>query len=344
MTSAIVTRHGTPLAPRHRAAIAVLALEDELAAQLMAQLEEHDLRALAAAVDDLDQVPPEALIGVLEELEDALRGPMSVARAGGGRYLRQLAARSLGEDRAERLFAPPVVAPPPEPIEQLRNARTQALADVLAEEHPQVAAMVLTQLPALTAAGVLLAMPRELAAELATRVAGLDEVPDHAVLEASTSLVSALAANGGLASSDHRSDFDGLAFAASIVNEMAGDDGDRLLEQMGAIDEATVARVREAMFTFEDLLRIEVRAMAPLLRAVQSETVVAALQTAGDNLRQHFFSGLSQRAAATLKDDLAASPPRRVSEVEAAQREIIETAMRLAAEGTIQLPPRGSEA
>ncbi len=340
----VVTRLGTPIGPRHKAAIAVLALDDQLAGQVMAELDDVQLRSLAAAVDDLDLVPADTLIGVLEELEIALNGPLSVARSGGGAYLRQLAARSLGEDRARRLFAPPVEEPPPMPIEQLRSARTQALADLLIEEHPQIAAVVLTQLPAATAARVLAVMPPDAAADLATRLAALDEIPDRAVLEASESLVRALAASGGLASSDRRSDFDGLAFAASIVNEMNGDNGDALLDRMAALDEGAASRVREAMFTFEDLLRIDTRSMAPLLRGVQSDTMIIALQTAGDALRNHFFAGLSQRAAATLRDDLASGAPRRVAEVEAAQREIIETAMRLAAEGSLQLPPRGGVA
>ncbi len=339
-----VTRLGGPIGPRHKAAIAVLALDEDLAGQILSQLDDVELRALSAAVDDLDLVPADALLAVLADLERAMAGPMSVSRTGGGAYVRQLASRSLGEDRARRLFAPPAEDAPPAPIEQLRNARTQSLADLLVEEHPQIAAVVLTQLPAATASKVLAAMPHEIAADLTARLAGLDEIPDRAVLEASESLVRALASTGGLASSDRRSDFDGLAFAAAIVNEMSGDDGDALLGRLATVDEATAARVREAMFTFEDLLRIDARSMAPLLRTVQSETMVAALQTAGDALRAHFFAGLSQRAAQTLREDLAASSPRRVSEVEAAQREIIETAMRLAGEGALQLPPRGSDA
>jgi len=340
---AITTRQGTAIGARHKAAIAVLALDEELAGQLLAQLDDLQLKALSVAVDELDLVPSAALVTVLEELEVALAGPLSVSGNGGSAYVRQLAARSLGEDRARRLFAPPSAPePPPAPIEQLRSARSQSLADLLVEEHPQIAAVVLTQLPSTTAARVLAGMPPELAADLATRIASLEEIPDHAVLEASESLVRALAANGGLASSDRRSDFDGLAFAASIVNELDQNEGDALLGRMAALDETSAARVREAMFTFEDLLRIEVRAMAPLMRAIQSETMVIALQTAEPKLRDHFFAGLSQRAAETLRDDLAATPPRRIADVEAAQREIIETAMRLAAEGTLPMPPRGS--
>ncbi len=339
----MTTRMGTPIGARHKAAIAVLVLEEDLAGELLAHLGDAELRALSSAVEELDMIPTESLVAVLEDLERALAGPVSVSRSGGSAYVRQLATRSLGEDRARRLFAP-VEEPSPVPFEQLRNARTQALADLLAEEHPQIAAVVLTQLPAATAAKVLAALTPAIAADLTARLSDLAEIPDRAVLEASEALVRALASTGGLATSDRRTDFDGLAFAAAIINEMPSDEGDALLGRVGEADAQAAARVREAMFTFEDLLRITSRALAPLLRVVPSETMVVALQTAGDTLREHFFSALAQRAAQTLREDLAAMSPRRVSEVEAAQRDIIETAMRLAAEGSLQLPPRGSEA
>ena len=336
----ITTRLGTPIGPRHKAAIAVLSLDETVAGQIMAQLDDRELKALSTAVDELDMVPTDALINVLEELERALAGPVSVARTGGAAYVRRLAVSSLGEDRARKLFAPPE-QPALEPLQQLRGARTQALADLLADEHPQIAAVVLTQLPARTAAKILQALPSEMAAELTGRIADLEEIPDRAVLEASDSLVRALAATGGLATSDARSDFDGLAFAAALVNELSTDDGDALLARVGERDAAVAARVREAMFTFDDLLRLEQRALGPLLRAVQGESMVVALQTASEELREHFFGALSQRAAQTMREDLAATSPKRVAEVEAAQREIVEAAMRLAAEGTLQLPPRG---
>ncbi|HVV87268.1 MAG TPA: FliG C-terminal domain-containing protein [Kofleriaceae bacterium] len=338
----ITTRLGAPIGPRHKAAIAVLALDEEVAGQLLAQLDDRELKALSAAVDELDVVPAEALIGVLEDLEKAMNGPVSVSRTGGAAYVRRLAASSLGEDRARKLFAPPA-EPELEPIQQLRSARTQALADLLAEEHPQIAAVVLTQLPARTAAKILQSLPAEIAADLTGRLADLEEVPDRAVLEASDSLVRALAATGGLQSSDQRSEFDGLAFAAALVNEMTTDEGDALLARVGERDAAIASRVREAMFTFDDLLRIDQRSLGPLLRAVQGESMVIALQTASEELRDHFFGALSQRAAQTMREDLEASPPKRVAEVEAAQREIVEAAMRLAAEGQLQLPPRGGE-
>jgi flagellar motor switch protein FliG len=337
----VVTPPPTTLHGPQRAAIALLSLDEDVAATVMSRMAEHDVRKLVEAVELLEDVGLDVITKVLEELERNITDPLTMVRSGGTKYVRKLADRAFGQDKAQKLFG---VAPPPsEPLQLLRGARVGALAQLLADEHPQIAAVVLTQLAPPIAAKVLKLMPTQLAAELASKISELDEIPEHAVNEASESLVRALEAAGGLASSDPRSEFDGLAFSASIVNEMSSEDGDNLLGQIAEKDEQAASRIREAMFTFEDLMRIAQREIGNLLRAVQSEVLVVAMQTASTDLRDHLLGSLSQRAGATLRDDLAAASPKRLADVEAAQREIVEAAMKLAGEGKLTLPARGGE-
>ena len=329
-----------PSGPR-KAAIALLSLDEEVAAMVLARMADQDVRKLIEAVEDLDEVGPEMIDRVLTDLERGLTNPMALARSGGTKYVRKLADRAFGTDRAQKLFGiVPVIS---EPLQLLRTARVNSLAQLLAEEHPQIAAVVLTQLAPGIAAKVLALMEPEMAADLASRISNLDEIPEHAVAEASESLVKALDAVGGLAGSDSRAEFDGLAFSAAIVNEMSAEDGDNLLGKIAEADEGCATRIRESLFTFEDLARIASREMGYLLRNIQTEVLVTALQTATPELREHFLSSLSQRAASTLRDDLSAAAPKRVSEVEAAQREVVEQAMKLAAEGKLTMPARGGE-
>jgi flagellar motor switch protein FliG len=324
-----------------RAAIALLSLDEDVASMVLSKMNEQDIRRLSDAVEELGDVGGDLIIRVLESLERDITDPLAMVRNGGTAYMRKLADKAFGADKAQKLFKTPL--PTPEPLVLLRTARVNALAQLLTEEHPQIAAVVLTQLPARVASKILALMEPELAAELASRISELEEIPEHAVTEASESLVRALEAAGGLASSDSRAEFDGLSFSAAIVNELSSEDGDNLLGKIAERDEQAASRIREAMFTFEDLQRIASREMGNLLRAVQSETLVTALQTATFEIKEHFLSSLSQRAAATLRDDLSASPPKRVSEVETAQKEVVEAAMRLAAEGKLTMPARGSE-
>jgi flagellar motor switch protein FliG len=324
-----------------KAAIALLSLDEEVAAQVLSKMPEADVRRLVEAVEALDDVGGEVITSVLEELERGIQSPLAMVKTSGTKYVRKLADAAFGQERAQKLFG--VVAPPSEPIQLLRTARVNAVAQLLSEEHPQIAAVVLTQLPPSVAAKVLGLMTPEAAADLTARISELEEVPEHAVTEASESLVRALEIAGGLANSDARAEFDGLAFSAAIVNELSTEAGDDLLGKISERDESIATRIREAMFTFEDLQRIAVRELGNLMRSVQSETLVTALQTATSELRDHLLASLSQRASATLRDDLAAASPKRLSEVEAAQREVVDAAMKLAGEGKITMPSRGGE-
>ena len=154
------------------------------------------------------------IASVLEELERGIQSPLAMVKTSGTKYVRKLADAAFGSERAQKLFG--VVAPPSEPIQLLRTARVNAIAQLLGEEHPQIAAVVLTQLPASVAAKVLGLMPPEASADLTARISELEEIPEHAVAEASESLVRALEIAGGLANSDARSEFDGLAFSAAM--------------------------------------------------------------------------------------------------------------------------------
>ncbi len=323
-----------------KAAIALLSLDEEVATQVLGKMADADVRRLVEAVDELDDVGGDVIAAVLLDLERGISSPLAVVRTGGTKYVRKLADAAFGTERAQKLFG--VISPPSEPIQLLRTARVNSIAQLLAEEHPQIAAVVLTQLPAAVAAKVITLMAADVAADLTARISELEEVPELAVAEASESLVRALALAGGLASSDARSEFDGLAFSAAIVNELSSEAGDDLLGKIAEQDEAVSSRIREALFTFEDLMRIAARELGGLMRAVQSETLVTALQTATAELRDHLLSSLSQRASATLRDDLSAAAPKRLSEVEASQREVVDAAMKLASEGKLTMPTRGA--
>jgi flagellar motor switch protein FliG len=325
-----------------RAAIALLSLDEDVATRVLSKMADADVRKLVAAVEQLDEVGADVIARVLEDLERVITSPLAVVRTGGTKYVRKLADAAFGSDRAQKMFVT-VTPPTTNPLELLRTARVNPLAQLLTEEHPQIAAVVMTQLPAGVAAKVLALMPTDVAADLTARLSELEEIPEHAVAEASESLVRALELAGGLATSDAREAFDGLAFSAAIVNEMSSEAGDELLGKVGERDEAVASRIREALFTFENLSDVPARELGNLMRAVQSDALVTALQTATSDLRDHLLSALSQRAAQILRDDLSTASPKRLSEVETAQREVIEAAMKLAAEGKLTLPGRGEK-
>ncbi len=321
-----------------KAALVILGLDERVACDVLRHLEEVELRRLAASVEALEALPIEQLERVFEDFADKMLQPM-LPRSG-GEYVRRLTAVALGDDKAKKLFAPPAVVH--EPIEAIKTAKTATLAELLGDEHPQVAAVILSRLPREQAAKVLEAMPEEAQVDLVARIASMEEVPVRAVEVASEALAKALAASGGISDKKEREDFDGVAFAAGLLNEMNPSETERILGSLSESDPKTAPKIREAMFTFEDLSRIDVRNLQTLMREVPGEALLIALKTASESLRSHFLSAVSSRAADQMREDLALMPPTRLSDVEKAQREIVEIATRLAAENRLVLPGSGS--
>lgn len=326
------------LTSAQRAAVVLLGLDEDVAQQVLKALDPRDLRVLAAAADSLGNIGGDALPPAFEEFEKAFATPR--LPGGPGDYLRKLTASTVGADRARALFAPPEA--PTAPLETIRGARAQSLAELLVDEHPQVAAVILSQLPRQQAAEVLLAMTPEQQSDLLARVASLEEVPADMVALASEALAKALAGAGAVGPTT-RDSFDGIRFAADLLNELGATESERLLGAIEHGDGKLAPKIREAMFTFEDLGRIEPRQLQPFMREVPSETLLVALKTASDVLRERFLSAISSRAAETMREDLAAMPPTRLSDVEKAQREIVEVALKMAAEGRLVLPGGSNE-
>lgn len=322
-----------------KAALFILSLDEDLAASILSQLSEKQLKQLSDRADSLDPRMASALDKIFGEFEQMMKTPGPIVAGAPRSQFRGLAEKAFGRERAQRLLAPPAA----QPIEALKSARVGALAETLQEEHPQVAAVIVAQLPKDRAAKVLASMTPELQTEIVARVASLKEIPTDTAKVASEALARSLAAAGAIDESGERRDFDGAAFAAGLLKELTPDDSARLLDDLSARYEKVAPLVREAMLTFEHLELMDTRSMQVVMREVTPDQLVAALKTASEELKNKFLGAISQRAAATIREDLQLLPPMRLTEVEAAQRAIVETATRLAAEGRITLPGGGSE-
>lgn len=233
-----------------KAAIALLSLPEDVAAELLARLGPEEVRRLRQEMQALGEISDEQAAEALAELADSVATPLALARSAGPAYLLRLAQRAFGEARAEELLAEPS-PPEPAPLEQLRGARVTDLAQLLSYENEQVAAMVLTQLAPELAARVLAEMPAELAAEVVARLASAVEVPADAVAAASQSLVRSLEATGGLPGAEGRASFDGLAFSAQVVRELGAQHGGTILEQIAKRDRTAATKVRAALLALE---------------------------------------------------------------------------------------------
>jgi flagellar motor switch protein FliG len=216
----------------------------------------------------------------------------------------------------------------------------RAVADLVRTEHPQIVAIILSYLGAEQSAEILAVLPDNLRADLVVRIATLDGIQPSALAELDEVMEKQFAASGGAASS---SVLGGLRIAAEMVNLMDSSVGTSLMTDIGKTDEALSQKIQELMFVFDDLLEIDDRGMQELLRQVPADKLLIALKGADDTFKTKVFKNMSQRAAEMLKGDLEAKGPVRLSDVEAAQKEILLAARKLADEGTIQLGGKGEQ-
>jgi flagellar motor switch protein FliG len=321
-----------------RAAILLLTLGEQTAAAVLRHMEVQEVQRLGTAMAGLTDVPREKVADVLGSLLIAVQRQTSLG-IGTGEYLRKVLTESLGERKAGSLLGRILKGRDSSGIDALKWMDPRTVAEVIKNEHPQIIATILAHLSAQQAADVLARFSPAEQAEIAMRVARLDEVPEKAlqeldaIVERQTKETVALrtARLGGVKAAADMINFLGPSTQSAVLDAIQGEDG------------ALSEQIKDALFVFDNLLKLDDRGMQSILREVQSDTLSVALKGADETLRDKVFRNMSKRAAEILRDDIAAKGPVRLADVETAQKEILAVAQRLAEEGQIMLSAGGDE-
>ncbi|HLK35890.1 MAG TPA: flagellar motor switch protein FliG [Polyangiaceae bacterium] len=317
-----------PLTGPEKAVLMLLSLDEAAAAPIVAELEESELRKLRETATLMRAVPASALDDVYGEFVERAREAVAVPR-GGVTYLRRLATRALGEERSQKIFT----NAQPSGLERIARVEPEAVAAVMEREHPQLTAAVLSQLDPTKAAGVLQSLSPERQAVVVSRLASMTQVPAGLLEGVATALANELPAGESEASMS----VDGLGLAAKVLRKLGKDNSNALLGRLDEADKEVADNIRRALHTFDDLAALDPRALRVLLQEVPQERLVLALKVATEEVKQKIFSSMSSRAAELMRDDLEALRGVRLADVEAAQQEIVQIALRLESEGTISL-------
>jgi len=317
-----------------KAVIFLLSLDESIASQLLAQMDETDIRKAKDVLEKLGNVPPETLKTVHDEFLSMLER-QTVDVRGGGDHFRRLTSRAFGPERAAKLLS----EPKPEATHALGRIDTTALAGFLGEEHPQTVAAILAHLDPERAAEVLGKLGDDMQAEVAGRMSALDSVPRQVLEDAERVLAAGLSPEREIPLTA----VDGVRRAAAILNRMPPDGAQALLARLGEADSDQSMAIKRAMFTFDDLAGVDRRGMLALLKEVATDQLILALKTASDDLRDKIFSAMSKRAVQTLKEDLEALGPVKLADVERAQQEIAEIALRMQSDGTLSIAAGGGD-
>jgi len=325
--------------PVDKAAVLLLSLGEDTAAQVLKHLDPREVQRVSNAMLGLQDLDQSQISIVLDEFLDTVVGRTGLT-LGTSDYLNKLLKNALGEDRArgvvDRLLGGAAVTG----LERLRWMDTRAIAEFIADEHPQIQAIVMSYLDPDQAAEVLAFLPEEFdRSALMRRVACLEPVPPTALAE----LSEVLEAEQKKRPSGQFAELGGTRVAADILNHLDAKEGESVIESLREKDETLSNKIQEQMFVFENLMVLDDRGVQTLLREVATDVLVLALKGADEELREKILGNMSKRAAELLRDDMETMGPVRLSEVEGAQKEILVIAKNLAESGDIMLGGAGAE-
>jgi flagellar motor switch protein FliG len=290
-----------------------------------------------ASMQTLNNVSTDSIRGVFDDFAFFVEHE-PVLLEGGADYLRDALDRAVGQEKAMSLLGELPEQEVVRPV-TLGNVDPKTLANVLESEHPQTIALLLANMDARQAATVLGHMSEEIQQEVMGRVARLERVTPDVIRDIEASIVAELHTIG---TSEQR-EVKGTEQAAALLNNMDRQIGVDLLTRLEEVDESLAVQIRQSMFIFEDLSGVDDRGMQAILKEISSDALLLALKTASPDLKDKFFRNMSSRAADMMRDDLAAMGPARLSDVETAQKEIAQIALRLQEEGTIVIAGAGED-
>jgi flagellar motor switch protein FliG len=326
------TRTGT-----ERAAILLLTLGEQEAAQVLKHMGAKEVQRIGTAMSKLANVSREEVQGVVTQFTSLVETQTSVG-VGADEFLRRVLVDALGQDKAANIIDRINIGRSTKGLEALKWMDARAVAELIRLEHPQIIAIVLAYLDADQSAEVLTHLPANVRSDIVVRIATLDGVQPSAINELDDIMEKQFA---GKAGGGKTSSMGGAKAAANIINLLEPSQETMIMEQIAKADQALGARIQDLVFVFDNLLEIDDRSMQELMRQVPSDRLLLALKGADDDLKEKIFKNMSQRAAEMLKDDLEAKGPVKLSDVEGAQKEILQIARKLAEAGTIALAGKG---
>jgi flagellar motor switch protein FliG len=314
------------------AAIMLMSMGEEEASEVFKHLLPKEVQRLGETIAKLKAIPRERYESVVENfLKLAEAEHMLVADS--DEYVRSVLRKALGEEKASLLLERILAGNDVTGIESLKWMEAQAVAELLRNEHPQIVAAILVHLEPDQTSQILKLLPDRMRNEVLMRVATLDGIQPAALKDLNEVLSNVLSGSDRA----RKSQLGGVKSAAEILNMMGSSVETSVLDYIRESDGDLAQMIMDNMFTFDDMIKLDDKAIQMVLKEVQSESLVISLKGATPELRERIFKNMSSRAAETLREDLETRGPVRVTDVEAEQKELLKVVRRLVEEGEISL-------
>lgn len=324
--------------PVEQAAILLLTLGESDAAEVLKHMGPKEVQRVGAAMSKLANIEQEHVQLVMSNFMEQVRNLTGLG-VGADNYIRNMLVSALGEDKAHGLIDRILLGGNTTGLDTLKWMEPRSVADIIRNEHPQIQAIVIAYLDSDQAAEIMGYFTDTTRLDIMMRISALDNVQPSALQELNDILEKQFAGNAG----SQTTTMGGYKCAAEIVNNLDSNVAGQLLDAIKQMDEETGTQIEDLMFVFDNLTDVDDRGIQGLLREISSEILIVALKGAEPDLQQKIYSNMSTRAADLLRDDLEAKGPVKLSEVEAAQKEILTIARRMADAGELNLGGSGEQ-
>jgi flagellar motor switch protein FliG len=322
-----------------RSAILLMTLGEDAASEVFKHLSPKEVQKIGEMMTRLRTVPKEKVGQVLEQFsaEAAANGSLV---ADTDEYVKAVLRKALGEEKAGLLINRILQGSDTSGIESLKWMDSDSVAELVRNEHPQIIASILVHLERDHSGEILSKLSPRVRADVILRVATLDGIQPNALKELNEVLSRVLAGADKL----KKAALGGPKVAAEMLNGLGTSLETEVLDSVRESDEELAQSIQDQMFTFDDVIKLDDRAMQSVLKEVANDGLVIALKGASPEIRDKFLKNMSQRAAEALREDLESRGPVRVADVETQQKEILKTVRRLADSGEIAIGGGGEDA
>ncbi len=320
------------------AAILLMSMGEEGAAEVFKQLEPKEVQALGETIAKLKTINRDRVNVVLDKFIEETKDVESLV-SDTDEYVKSVLRKALGEDKANILIDRIIQGGDTAGIESLKWMDPGSVAELLRNEHPQIVAAILAHLDADQASSVLKCFTDRHRNEVMVRLATLDGIQPSALKDLNEVLARVMSGGQQM----KKSALGGVKPSAEIINLMGSALETSILDYIREADPDLAQKIQDNMFTFDDLGKLDDKGFQALLKEVQTESLIISLKGASPEIREKVFKNMSSRAAETLREDLESRGPVKLSEVENEQKEMLKIVRRLAEEGQIQLASGGDD-
>ena len=316
-----------------RAAVLLVTLGEELAAKVLANLDEREIQNLGNYMSALGDVDLETMDSINKDFYSMVESGIGGLGAGGMDFLKTALMQALDPAKATEILNN-ITTPGEEMgggLETIRLLDPKIIASFIVNEHPQTAAIILAHLDPPVASSTIKELPEESRMGIVLRLATLERVAPSVLRELDETLQAEFRTSGAVSGNK----LGGVQAAAQLMGTLDRTIETSILTAMDEVDSDLATQIKKLRFTFEDILKIDDAGIQMIMKEVKQEDLVLGLKTASEELAEKLFSNMSERAALMLKEDLESLGPKKVSEVEKAQQKVIAVCKKLEDEGKV---------